>query len=316
MIAEDEWDSTRRRGENELLVTAENSDSRSCGTDLGFFQPLETQTTGRHSGRESSYTPASERLAGLALRGDEAEIDCFLRELALDRAAAQQICRDVIERAARHLGDWWSDDRCDSLAVMLALSQLQNLMRNLAASLIRGRCTSLTNARVLIAPAPRETHILGVTLLGVAFCESGWSVRSEFPKSNAELADLVSAHWFDAVALTLSVVLSRRDQLTALARTIEEVREASRNPAVAVIVNGRAFRSEPSQQFEGVGADVHCGAAVRAVKDLDEWLLGRRVALGDASAEPGTELRPCDLVAIIAPALVRRIEGRLPVGAP
>jgi hypothetical protein len=122
---------------------------------------------------------------------------------------------------------------------------------------------------------------------------------------------LVSTHWFDAIALTLSDVFTRRDRLAALVKTIADVRAASRNPTMAVIVGGRAFRAEASREADRVGADVHYTSAGDAVDDLDYWLFTHRFAAEESSAPDdvgAAELRPIDLVKMITPALSRRVE--------
>jgi hypothetical protein len=124
---------------------------------------------------------------------------------------------------------------------------------------------------------------------------------------------LVRTHWFDAIALTLSDVFTRRERLAALVKTITDVRAASRNPTMAVLVGGRAFRTEASREAGRVGADVHYTSAGDAVGDLDYWLFTHRFALEGSDVSDGVEtagLRPIDLVRMITPALSRRV-GRL-----
>ncbi len=117
---------------------------------------------------------------------------------------------------------------------------------------------------------------------------------------------LVSTHWFDAIALTLSDVFTRRERLAALVKTIADVRAASKNPTLAVIVGGRAFRAEPSREADQVGADVHYTSAGDAVGDLDYWLFTHRFATDETLDAGG--LRPIDLVRMITPALSRRVD--------
>jgi methanogenic corrinoid protein MtbC1 len=252
------------------------------------------------------------RVAQLALDGDEPGLEEWLRGRRAAGEHAREICRNLLEPAAHLLGDWWCEDRCDSFAVTIALSKLQNLARSLEASQTGVRRVEFTGQRVLISPPPLETHMLGATLLGGFFRQAGWSVQAEFPQSDAELMGLVRTHWFDAIALTLSDVFTRRERLAALVKTITDVRAASRNPTMAVIVGGRAFRTEPSRDAGRVGADVHYTSAGDAVGDLDYWLFTHRFAAGDAEASEDVGagvLRPIDLVRMITPVLSRRVDG-------
>jgi hypothetical protein len=270
---------------------------------LATLGPVETETT---------EISACSRLAELALADDDAAMEALVGDRRAAGDDARAICRGLLEPAAHLLGDWWCEDRCDSFAVTIALSKLQNLARGLEAGQA-GLRVAITGQRVLISPPPRETHLLGATLLGGFFRQAGWSVQAEFPQSDAELMGLVRTHWFDAIALTLSDVFTRRERLAALVKTITDVRAASRNPTMAVLVGGRAFRTEASREAGRVGADVHYTSAGDAVGDLDYWLFTHRFALEGSDVSDGVEtagLRPIDLVRMITPALSRRV-GRL-----
>lgn len=250
-------------------------------------------------------------VAELALAGDDAGLEAIVHAQRAGGNEAREICRGLVEPAAHLLGDWWCEDRCDSIAVTIALSKLQNLARGLEAGQTGGRRVAITGQRVLISPPPKETHLLGATLLGGFFREAGWSVTAEFPNSDAELLGLVRTHWFDAIALTLSDVFTRRERLAALVKTIADVREASRNPMMAVIVGGRAFRTEAARNADRVGADVHYASAGDAVGDLNFWLFTQRCLPGDPRAPDdaaASGLRTIDLVRMITPALSRRVE--------
>jgi methanogenic corrinoid protein MtbC1 len=246
------------------------------------------------------------RIAELALADDDAGLEALVAERRAAGDEARAICRTLLEPAAHLIGDWWCEDRCNSFAVSIALSKLQNLARGLEAGQASSLSVAITGQRVLISPPPRETHLLGAVLLGGFFRQAGWRVQAEFPQSDAELVGLVSTHWFDAIALTLSDVFTRRERLAALVKTIADVRAASKNPTMAVIVGGRAFRTEPSREADQVGADVHYTSAGDAVGDLDYWLFTHRFATDETRGAGG--LRPIDLVRMITPALSRRVD--------
>ncbi len=256
-------------------------------------------------------TSGPTQLAERALAGDDAGLEALVSDRRAAGDEARVICRTLLEPAAHLIGDWWCEDRCNSFAVSIALSKLQNLARGLEAGEARGLRVAITGQRVLISPPPRETHLLGAVLLGGFFRQAGWRVQAEFPQSDAELVGLVSTHWFDAIALTLSDVFTRRDRLAALVKTIADVRAASRNPTMAVLVGGRAFRTEPSRAADRVGADVHYTSAGDAIGDLDYWLFTHRFVSEDASAldsDDAAGFRPIDLVRMITPALSRRVD--------
>lgn len=223
-------------------------------------------------------------LARLALAGDDAAILDFIRARGTLGEDAQELCRALFEPAAHQLGDWWCADVCSSFDITVALGRLQGLVRRVDVGRVNVRRITIEGRRVLISPPPKETHLLGASLVGGLFERAGWSVQAEFPHDDPELMGLVSNHWFDALALTLSDVFTRRERLAALIATIKDVRAASQNPQMAVIVGGRAFRPSQDQPAERVGADVHYTSASHAVEDLDYWLFMRR-----ASSNPPTQ---------------------------
>ncbi len=249
-------------------------------------------------------------LARLALAGDDAGITEFFSARAVLGEDAPTLCRALFEPAARRLGDWWCEDICSSFDITLALGKLQSLVRRLDPSRPKPRRVALEGRRVLVSPPPKETHLLGATLVGGLFARAGWRVQAEFPHDDPELMGLVSTQWFDALALTLSDVFTRRERLAALIQTIKDVRAASRNPKMAVIVGGRAFRSKQDERAESVGADVHYASASHAVEDLDYWLFMQR--FDTKSPEPTVSaqdaaLSPVDVVRMILPSLKQRI---------
>ena len=262
----------------------------------------------------ATKAPAAEAapvlLARLSLAGDDAAITDFVRARGALGEDARTLCRTLFEPAANQLGDWWCEDVCSSCDITLALAVLQRLVRRLEAGGPQPRRIAIEGRRVLVSPPPKEPHMLGAALVGGLFERAGWSVQAEFPHDDPELMRLVGAHWFDALALTLSDVFTRRERLTALVHTIKDVRAASQNPNMAIIVGGRAFRQTPDEPAQRVGADVHYRSASDAVEDLDFWLFRQRLSdetvAGAARSRHEVAFTPLDLVKVIAPSLARR----------
>lgn len=253
-------------------------------------------------------------LAQLALSGDDDGISELVGGCGLAGEDPGFLCRALFEPAARQLGDWWCEDVCTSFDITVALGRLQSFVRRLDVSRPMLRRVAIERRSILVSPTPRETHMLGATLLGGFFDRAGWSVQAEFPQDDPALMSLVSTHWFDALALTLSDVFTRRDRLAALIQTIKDVRLVSRNPNMAVIVGGRAFTSSSDYVPELVGADVHYASAGQAVGDLDYWLFKHRISKeprDEVSRSEKDPLTPLDIVRRVTPALaLRATRGR------
>jgi hypothetical protein len=96
----------------------------------------------------------------------------------------------------------------------------------------------------------------------------GWDTHCEFPEDNATLIKLVKRQWFDVVDLSLSLAFNREDWMPRMAQTIADVRRASLNPALVVVVRGRVFFDHDGplpELIHSVGADGASTAAVLVV---------------------------------------------------
>jgi methanogenic corrinoid protein MtbC1 len=320
------WDAIRRderHHEIEVLGEGVTPTRLFSEWDLRFHQrspddvqsdTCDVQTTAAEAQpeKETSAVEADDAscLARLALEGDEAAMAALMNQWRGGREDPRELCRSLLEPAALRLGDWWCQDRCSSFEISIALSTLQNLVRRLQARWPT-RSVAIEGRHILVSPPPKETHMLGVTVLGGLFRQAGWRVRAEFPQTDEELTGLVSTHWFDALALTLSDVFTRQERLAALVKTIVDVRVASRNPAIAVIVGGRAFRTGQTAAPSRIGADVHYSSASDAVGDLDCWLFMHRFTqeklAGQVEERSLAGLKPLDIIRKITPALARNL---------
>jgi len=205
-----------------------------------------------------SGDPDSHRLATLAI-GDDAEAARTLLLSAYARSGSIEVLTEqVIEPAARHLGDLWSDDDCGEYEVTLGLCRLQTFMRDISA----GSVPDLHRDPlvVLVAPLPGEIHLLGATLGAEAALKAGWETHVRFPPTDEALKQIVATNWFDAIDLSLSPSLQREHRLAGMEQMISAVRSASQNPALIVVVGGRAFYDRLASKTD-VGADgVHRSA--------------------------------------------------------
>lgn len=211
--------------------------------------------------------PRAGELAELLLAADEAASLDLIRELRGPRGDIRQLYAPLLEPAARSLGDLWRDDICSEFDVTLGLIRLQSAARLLgvdaAPLLLPGGAPC-----VLVAPAPGELHQLVAALDSEWLWRAGWAPRAEFPSDDQALADLLSSAWVDVLDLSLSAALRRQDSLPRLQRTIARARRASRNPALRVVVGGRAFA-----EGDAPGSQVGANAASRSTAGIDRLLL-------------------------------------------
>jgi methanogenic corrinoid protein MtbC1 len=176
---------------------------------------------------------------------------------------------DLLAPAARHLGELWEDDVCDFLAVTEALGRLQAVSRRLCAQL-EDESVPANGRSVLLLPCPGETHHFGLSIVASFFREAGWDVTTAVPGPGVDPLNLLRTEWFDVVGLSLSCDVF----LPALTVTVADVRQASSNPEVRVIVGGPYF-ARYGGEAGIVGADA-CAPDGCLAPATAEALLDRR----------------------------------------
>jgi hypothetical protein len=210
-------------------------------------------------------------LAGTSLAVDEGAAAHYIDGLIEQGANLETLYQEVFEPAARYLGGLWYDDERSDAEVTLGLCRLQIEARRLGASIPHPLHAIKPGHAVLVAPQPGEPHGVTAAMSSELFWRDGWDVSCEYPSTDQVLVDLVHDSWFDVLDLSLSGAYRRDDRLQAMGSSIRAAQAASLNPALAVIVNGRAF-VERRHAFFSVGADAACVTVVEAVATAQRLL--------------------------------------------
>lgn len=189
---------------------------------------------------------------------------------AMDRGVAlETILLEIFAPTARRLGEMWVDDTCSFTDVTVGLCALQSLMRSLSSGdIVEPRV--LTDARVLIAAAPGEQHTFGVVMLETFFRRAGWDVVGMPLAMREDLLASVARKSFNIVGLSLA----RDDALDELGELIAEMRSASANRSLVVMVGGRVFNDAP-HLATAVGADTTASDAQQALIASQHLLCSR-----------------------------------------
>ena len=189
-------------------------------------------------------------VTGLAMTGDLSGCLSYVNGLRARGMPLEMVYLQLLAPVARRLGELWEQDRCDFTAVTVGLCCLQQVvLENSPAFQPRiGRAD--VDRRILLAPVPGEQHSFGLLMVGEFFRRQGWDVSSGSGTTTKELAAMVRRQWFAAFGFSLAC----EDRLEVLATTIREVRRASRNPQIGVLVGGRVFIDRP-ELAALVGAD-------------------------------------------------------------
>ena len=202
-------------------------------------------------------------LARLLLTAAPEAAFSLINALRADGRSIAQLCAGLLEPTARALGDLWLSDDCSQFDVTQGLGHLQRALRRVSIETSSADVPTLPWSMphaVLVAPSPRESHVLGSVIASEMFWRAGWDVHCEFPDTDEALGQLVHDRWFDVLDLSLSGVFAREHSLPAMAASIRAAHAQSLNPALTVIVDGRVFYERPTA-FAEVGADASFASA-------------------------------------------------------
>jgi methanogenic corrinoid protein MtbC1 len=221
----------------------------------------------------------SEEVAGftrMALRSDGDRSRRALHRLFEAGASFTQLQLGLLAPAAKRLDRMWRDDEVSFIDVTLAVGNLQQMMRFVALDLAQTGHLAPAPFAILLAPAPGDAHGFGAAMAAEFFRRDGWSVALEPHPTAAGLAARVAGGWTDV--LGLSAVC--RPDTTALAAVVAQVRAASANPDLLVIVGGEAVAADPAL-VAAIGADAALAAldaAPARAHRLVSALFGARLA--------------------------------------
>ncbi len=206
---------------------------------------------------------------GLILSSDFTVAMGYIEALQARGVSLELICLNLLAPTARRLGDLWSDDLCDFTQVTLGLCQLHRVLRELDPAVLNTdtpKCIS-KERHALIVPVPGEQHTFGLFMVIEFFRRAGWDVSSDFIASDAELIRLVHDQWFAVVGFSLSC----ERHIEALATSIRNVRRASCNRSVGIMVGGQLFNEHP-ELVARVGADATAADGRQATLQAENLL--------------------------------------------
>jgi methanogenic corrinoid protein MtbC1 len=173
-------------------------------------------------------------------------IDTLL-DLGIDR---ETLYIGLLAPAARRLCDMWVEDECTFGDVTVGVGRLQLLMHELVAASRLVTETPMDGHRVLLLASPGEQHTLGLSIVSEFFRASHWDVTCTTDTHAPDPVSTVKSEWFDVIGFSAGT----HTRLDWLALAIADVRRASRNRAIVVLVGGPVFSIHP-EYVATVGAD-------------------------------------------------------------
>ena len=206
-------------------------------------------------------------LAAITMTRDVAPAAAFVESMRIRGASLETLFLDLLAPTARHLGELWEQDLADFGQVTLGLSRLHQVLRGFAPAFQREAAATGRDLRALLAAVPGEQHTFGLAMVVEFFRRGGWIVADDALATTRDLVAAVRGAWFAVVGLSLA----SEARLEAVAACIRAVRQASRNPAVGVLVGGPVFVAHP-ELVPLVGADATAVDGRQAVTQAQSLL--------------------------------------------
>ncbi len=221
---------------------------------LGAQGPSETKQEQRVG---ASLAVLLDDFVHVLLKPDPDEAMVFVEKIRVEGGVNHAIFLDLLAPAARRLGNLWNNDDCDFMEVAVGVQRLQRILRVLSPISSGGDWGDSGRNRVLLLPAPGETHLFGIAIVAKFFLDAGWDVTQS---TEYDFLDKVSSSWFDVIGFSMSYYLN----LDKLAQAVAAARRCSANPDLRVLVGGPAFLDNPGLVAK-VGADAMAIDAPSAV---------------------------------------------------
>lgn len=220
-----------------------------------------------------------DRFTALLLEGDTLAPGLHVTALRERGVPLESIYLELFAPVARRLGEMWSADLCDFTTVTLALWRLQRLLHEYAPMFQADAEMPVEGKRILLAPLPGEQHTFGLFMVAEFFRRAGWDVIDGPVCASADLVQTVSRQWFAIIGLSLSC----EHRLDELAAVVRDVRRASRNRGVGIMVGGPVF-IEHADAVLRVDADVSAVDARQALQVAQDLLFASAQRRRAASA--------------------------------
>lgn len=227
------------------------------------------------------------RFAEICIGSDPHLPDAFVQGLIAEGLGAEVVFLHLLTPAARHLGYLWEEDLCDFTQVTVGLLRMQQITLRLGSEFQEKRKTAMAGSRAIFAPAPGSQHTLGVLMVSEFFRREGWQVWMELGASEAQLMKAVQKDWFDVIGLSVGTQSQGED----LAEVISQLRSASSNPHVRVLIGGPLLIAIPDF-YRTVGADGAASDAPSAVQLAKSLLPASPASGADSVPAPARSASP------------------------
>ena len=216
-------------------------------------------------GQSQNVEPADiEAFLQLALHEESMVCQQHILDLVARGVPLQKIYLDLLTPAARRLDAMWTADECDFTQVTIALWRMQQVMYDLS-PVFRNEDEEIRHRRkIMLMPVPGSQHTLGILMVAEFFRRAGWNVWGEPTASRDRLLEAVHEEWFDIAGISIG----SEPQLIGLADFISELRRASKNHGLIVMIGGPLVVKNP-ELVAHIGADAFATDAEHAIGEAE-----------------------------------------------
>jgi len=199
-------------------------------------------------------------LAHMTLRLEVFSLVAHIESYLDTGVPVDSIYLDLLAPTARVLGEFWDNDICDFVDVTMGIWRLQQVVHEIGN---RAPCPSArtrADRRALFTVPPGDQHSFGLVMIEDLFRRAGWRTWSAPDAGIAELCAIVGRQWFELIGLTVS----NADHVAQLPVMLRDLRRASQNPAVGIMVGGKIFTDHPELAAQA-GADATAADGAKAL---------------------------------------------------
>lgn len=234
--------------------------------------PVASKASDAEAGRTQALGPqTTESFARMVLTKEADSLISFVGTLLQSGIPMETIYVELMMPTARLLGDYWEEDSISFTDVTIGLSRLQQVVRTLGWKRTHPDGPDHSAPSALFAPVTNEQHTFGLFIIEDSFRRAGWRTWMETSGIDDDVVEMVRSHWFDLVGLSASLDTSPERVMSI----VVEIRKASRNPGLFIMVGGRLFIERP-ELVSMVGADATAPSGGEALLIADKAV--RRLA--------------------------------------
>jgi methanogenic corrinoid protein MtbC1 len=227
--------------------------------------------------------PAVSRLQAAALALSDLAVEKDLRHcqnaiaaLVREGYAVEQILLEVVQPAARLLGQRWNEDSCNFADVTLGMWNIQQVFTDLAVTMRHTASGFVIPDQlapsVLFCTLPNCHHRLGVQMVSAFFLRAGWNTQLAQGRSETELLNQIAGFAPDLLGLSVS---SEADILRAadFIRRVRGLQSPQKNGPITlgIMLGGPATTVFPELARQA-GADLLAGDAPEALAAAESFI--------------------------------------------